>query len=314
MKSIERPVGRDDIDRRLDRVLRKSLPQRSLGDLYKALRKKLILVNRHKVSPDYRIQEGDIILFKGILAGEVESDLEEGRMEGANILRNIEILWEDRDLFIVNKPRGRLVHGENGLDEEVRAYLEPSLPPSLSFQPGPLHRLDRNTSGILVFSRSLIGARLFTEGLQKGHFVKLYLALLDGALREEQIWEERLHREGGITRIDQTRGVPAKTAVFPLAHSPHHTLAVMRLYTGRTHQIRAHAAHHRHPLTGDKKYGGRLAGGYHLHAWRLLDNSEPALFPPQTAPLPSRFLSALTEGLPQRNIDSMLAEAARNRF
>lgn len=291
--------------RRLDRVLRKTLPRHSLGSLHKALRKKLILVNRGKAPPNYHIEEGDILLFKGSLAEAAELC----RVKVRNTLPpgDWKILWEDENLLIIDKPRGRLVHGKNGLDEEVRAYLESRIPESLSFRPGPLHRLDRGTTGILTFGRSLKGARLFTQGLMAGSFVKDYLTLLKGDLPKDRVWQDRLVRRGGISRIDSQGGAEAKTAVFPLVHTPRRTLAVMRLYTGRTHQIRAQAAYHGHPLEGDKKYGGPpLKGGYCLHAWRLRDENQPSLFPPISAPPPPRLRAILTESFSGKEILPLL--------
>jgi 23S rRNA pseudouridine955/2504/2580 synthase len=227
------------------------------------------------------------------------------------------ILYEDPDLLAVNKEAGVPVHGTEGsLDSLVRAYLGPKLPPSLSFRPGPLHRLDRPTSGIVVFSVSLTGARHFSALLREGKIHKQYLALVEGPrIDKPGRWEEPLLRDRENRRtIVSADGKPARTAYSPLAWYPGgkngnaekpadgYTLLVLEPETGRRHQIRAHAAFHGHPLAGDSTYGGRPLPGprgnppdppFLLHAWKL---RAPALLPPLEAPVPDYFWRHAPQG------------------
>jgi 23S rRNA pseudouridine955/2504/2580 synthase len=193
----------------------------------------------------------------------------------------LDIIWEGAGLLALNKPTGVQVHGEgrtlgqDSLDEQVRAYLAGKLPASLSFRPGPLHRLDKPTSGILVFSTSLEGARVFSDLLRAHRLKKRYLALVDGSVEEPALWEETLVRDTGrqktLVAQDEDAGAKAaKTRVFPLAAAGNYSLILLEIETGRTHQIRTQAAYHRHPLSGDGKYGGsRMTGGLLLHALSL---------------------------------------------
>jgi 23S rRNA pseudouridine955/2504/2580 synthase len=203
-------------------------------------------------------------------------------------------MYEDSNLLILNKPPGIAVHGSASsacrasLDEQVQAYLAPKLPPSLSFRPGPLHRLDKPTSGVIAFSVSLEGARLFSALLRDGNIRKEYLAVVDGivggAIGDEEVWEDRLVRDPEM-RKTMTEGEPggegraqrALTRIRPLARTGSRTLIGAEIATGRTHQIRAQAAARGHPLSGDRKYGGKPfpAGGrtgpgaFFLHAGAL---------------------------------------------
>jgi 23S rRNA pseudouridine955/2504/2580 synthase len=228
------------------------------------------------------------------------------------------ILREGSGLLIMNKPAGLAVHGSirrgvnrDGpacLDDQIRAYLRDKLPPSLSFRPGPLHRLDQVSSGIIVFSKSLAGARAFSALMRERRLRKTYLALTDGIIEGEEIWEESLVRDtvrGKTLAVtgEQAGAKSARTQVFPLAVHPPYSLIALEIETGRTHQIRSQAAFHGHPLTGDRKYGGSFQrGGLLLHALSLSFPDEG--FPPELeelrgktvgAPLPEPFLRRIRE-------------------
>ncbi len=191
-------------------------------------------------------------------------------------------LAETEDLVIVNKPRGMLTHGPDGLDELVRRYYADRAANSLAFTPAPLHRLDRNTSGALAVSKSLKGARDFSQALREGRIGKEYLAVLDGSMGSSELWTDLLVRDGDgkvtapcdlAPRVQDGvhAGREARSLAVPLARAHGKTLALIRLYTGLTHQIRAQAAARGYPLAGDNKYGGSpFAGGYILHCARLI--------------------------------------------
>jgi 23S rRNA pseudouridine955/2504/2580 synthase len=188
------------------------------------------------------------------------------------------------------------------LDALVRAYLAPKLPPSLSFRPGPLHRLDVPTSGVIFYSRSLRGAKLFTAALRDGRIRKFYLGLTDGIIPGPAVWEDNLSRDraGKITLPaasgERSRG--AVTIVTPLLKGENHSLCIFEIPTGRTHQIRSQAAIHGFPLSGDAKYGGSTQeGGLLLHCFLVvLKNIEAPGFPPRvSAPPPDYFIARVRE-------------------
>jgi len=167
----------------------------------------------------------------------------------------------------VHKPRGMLVHdGDTSLDEYVRRMLVSSLPASISFVPGPLHRLDRNTSGIIMFSKSLRGADIFSTALRFHQLQKFYCAILVGELFQFSTFSDILVRNKKQRRTTIAEsGKRALLSVFPLftAHledqseDQSYTLALIHLHTGLSHQIRAQLSYHGWPLAADTKYGGK---------------------------------------------------------
>lgn len=263
------PVGEDDVGRRLDRVVRKFLPDHGLGRIFGAIRRGDIQVNSKRVGGDYRLQAGDTI-------GIVASLRSVRTVVVASSIRSIRlpawfpgsILFENDNILAIDKPAGILVHGADSLETLVRAYLAPALKSSLSFRPGPLHRLDRNTSGVLLFGKSRVGAARFTALLKSRSVRKGYLVLLEGRLSRAEIWTDRLLRDRGTRSTVASRtGRDVQCEVSPLLSDGIVTLARVIMAGGFTHQIRAQASLNHHPLSGDAKYGGSpKANGYLLHA------------------------------------------------
>ena len=265
-------LGQNDDGRRLDRILRIALHELPLSAIHKALRKGNIRVNGARQPPEYRCRVGDIIEYSIARGLKPVSPLsqDQGSAHTQLTLDPSLILKETEDLLFINKPAGLLVHdGERSLEAMVKRYLSSALDASLSFSPGPLHRLDRNTSGIVAFSRSIKGARVFSEALRQGNVRKLYLALLEGQLESPMSWNDMISRDPTMRKsfigpaIDRLSSLgEAKEAAIemnPIVSNGKLTLAAVKLKTGRTHQIRAQASTHGYPLAGDLKYGGKPA-------------------------------------------------------
>ena len=309
-------AGPDDGGRRLDRVLRIFLKDLPLSVIYKALRQKRILLNGAKAGPSHLVSSGDVIAVEMSLLGKVTIGPGGARENIASGSRDVQAplaaltLFECPDLLFVNKPRGMSTHGKDGLDLLVRESLRRKCEASLSFMPAPLHRLDRNTSGIVAVSSSIEGARAFTAALRSGLVRKSYLALVDGLLLTEERWEDLLERdETSLTSTVSEDGDLALATALPLLRSARRSLVLVGLETGRTHQIRAQAAHHGHPLSGDSKYGGStLAGGYILHAWRMEFGSAiiPGLPGKVRAPLPLPALRVLEMEFGREDVERAL--------
>jgi len=313
----------DDHGRRLDRVLRKALRDLPLSAIHRLLRKGAVLVDGKAAGADYRILAGQTITVDKM---EVISKTVPGKK--ANIsggkTQEPEILFEGEELLVINKPAGIPVHGMRAanskscetLEELVRAYLEPKLPPSLSFRPGPLHRLDRYSSGIIVFSKNLEGARIFSALMRERRIKKYYLAPVEGVIEKDEIWEDALTRDHRQKKTflreasqnekpgpnEANRAQTALTKVSPILGSRAYTLILAEIETGRTHQIRAQSAARGHPLLGDKKYGARSgkeipvsSGSFLLHAWRMEFPLGVPLPVKIEAPLPERFRKTLEE-------------------
>jgi 23S rRNA pseudouridine955/2504/2580 synthase len=307
---MELITGENDKGRRLDRILRKSLPEHPLPLLHRLLRQGKVLVDGKPAKAQDRLGSGVKITIPSL-----KDALPASRRPPKPISVKPDILWQGEGLLAVNKPAGLAVHGptarplasgQASLDEAVRAYLADKLPPSLSFKPGPLHRLDKPSSGIVVFSTSIEGARLFTSLMREHKVKKTYLAIVEGAVGKEQVWEDMLVRDKGLKKTfvskdfarrhgehgdteKEKEGKRAVTRVKPLSAKDGYSLIEAEIETGRTHQIRAQAAAHGYPLAGDRKYGAvkkaQFARGFFLHAWKMefLDIKLEAPLPPEFA-------------------------------
>ena len=193
-------AGSDDGGRRVDRVLRRFLHGVNLSSVYGALRKGLILVNARRVKPDARIESGDVVSIASfLLQNEKSSDSEkygtgiENPRENKTAPLPYTVVFANEHFLVIDKPYGVAVQGKNSIAEKIAAYYAASVPKekrSLSFVAGPLHRLDRNTTGILFFSWSLEGAAWFSRELKAHRIRKKYVALAEGDMESECVWED----------------------------------------------------------------------------------------------------------------------------
>lgn len=279
--------------------MRKCFSDMPLSAIHRAFRKGGVRINGEAKDPDYRCHEGERLQVRTALVH--GQDAQPGRRtasrQESSAYPDIShaILLETEDLLFLNKPAGVLVHdGPESLEASVRHFLASRLAPSLSFLPGPLHRLDRNTSGVIAFSKSLRGAQAFSQALGAGRIHRSYLAVMEGDIGRSTQWEDRLGRDSASrtsNRGDEEDPL-AITVIEPVACAGNLSLARLSLLTGRTHQIRVQASLHGHPLAGDKKYGSRTAQNtYFLHAECISFEEEPLPGLPSMvrAPLPSSF-------------------------
>ena len=268
-------VQKDDDGKRADKIFRIVLGKMPLSRIYKEIRSGFLRINGKRTKEDAKVSAGDTVDVAQILMEFVQQS--EPKKPAHTINKDAfkrRIVFEDEGILVINKKKGELVHSDGSskrftpLDQLVREYLEGETPSSISFSPGPLHRLDRNTSGIIAFGKSASGAREFSNALQNRQTRKCYIALLDGRLTKQERWEDHLTRDEktNTTHVAKT-GDLAITIATPFLISDGKTLAQMEIKTGRTHQIRCRAGYHHHPLTGDAKYhGSHNEAGYYLHS------------------------------------------------
>jgi 23S rRNA pseudouridine955/2504/2580 synthase len=290
---MELITGENDKGRRLDRILRKALSDHPLPLIHRLLRQGHVLVDGKPAGAQDRVDSGVKISIPALKGLPRQKSL----AAKTGLFLPLEILWQGCGLIAVNKPPGLAVHGHDSLDTMVRSFLADKLPVSLSFMPGPLHRLDKPSSGIVVFSTSIEGARLFSSLMRERKVKKTYLALIEGVLEKEELWEDYLVRDRDLKKSfvvdsakssrkplaqpiiraedteeelrEEEKGKRAVSMVRPLEVRDNLTLVEVQIETGRTHQIRAQAGFHGHPLAGDRKYGGHGNGGLFLHAWKI---------------------------------------------
>lgn len=252
-KYAEFTISLNDAEKRLDNIIRRFLPDMPLKSIFKSIRSGDIKVNSSKVKQNHRVKIGDILyIYKPLMNNRVESK----KAIKVKPLNRDRIVFENNHVLIYNKPAGVLVHGEkDSLDNRVKQYLADKIESSLSFSSGPLHRLDRNTSGLITFSVSLNGARTFTNMLQDNQISKKYLAVVDGVHTDYEEWEDKLERnEKEFKSFKSDSGKIAITTFTPIYNKNNKTIALLKIITGRTHQIRVQCSLHNRPLTGDIKY------------------------------------------------------------
>lgn len=249
-------VAAADEGQRIDNYLLTQLKGVPKSRIYRILRTGEVRVNSGRIKPTYRIKAGDAIRIPPIRVSGDEAPARPGDRMLARVAASI--LYEDKGLLVVNKPPGLAVHGGSGLSYGLIEALRALRPEAPFLELG--HRLDRDTSGCLVIAKKRSVLRTFHELLREGGSDKRYLALLKGCWRggERRVEAPLLKNvtQSGERMVKVApEGKPALTIFRPLTVYKGATLVEAELITGRTHQVRVHAAHIGHPIAGDDKYG-----------------------------------------------------------
>ena len=264
MKSFE--VGKNDAGQRLDKFLRKAAPALPTSLLYKAIRRKDIKVGGKRTDPGQKLTEGDLVTV--YLPDEVLTPREHPNLEASV---NLEFVYEDEHILLLNKPQGLPVHqGDSPVPDDtliarVHRYLYQSgawnPATESSFTPALCHRIDRNTSGLVIAAKTAEALRIISEKLREREVTKLYICILHGTLKNKTgLLKNYLRKDEtlGRVRVEQRPFPGGKTALTKykvLAECKGKSLVEAELLTGRTHQIRAQFAHAGNPIWGDAKYG-----------------------------------------------------------
>jgi len=214
-------------------------------------------VNKGRIKPDYRLQPGDQIRIPPVRRSQTQKPVPSGRHIAA---LNERILYEDARILILNKPAGMAVHGGSGLSHGVIEAMRSGRPELHYLELA--HRLDRETSGCLVLAKKRSALRQLHTLLREGEMDKRYLALVKGPWshgrkRVENALQKNVLRSGERMVNVSEAGKIAVSTFIPLAVGKRASLMEIHIETGRTHQIRVHAAHLGHPIAGDDKYGER---------------------------------------------------------
>ncbi len=276
---------------RIDKVLGHHLKQFSRSQIQKWVTDGNVTVNGQPVKPKYKLAVGDQV----VVSPEAPQKID---LEPENI--PLDIVYEDDDVLVVNKPQGMVVHPAPGHPNHTLVnallYHSPLSTINGEFRPGIVHRIDKDTSGLLMVAKNDMAHRSLAAQLKAKTNQREYVALVHGVIKQEA---GTIDAPIGRSRKDRKKqaivsdGRHAVTHFKVLKRYRHYTLVSCRLETGRTHQIRVHMKSIGHPLAGDPLYGPRktLPGkGQYLHA-RELGFKHPRtgkqlLF---TAPLPDYF-------------------------
>lgn len=281
----------DSLQGRADKELAKALVDVSRSQLKKWIEDGNVTVNQHQIKPKYQLHVGDVVQI-------VPEKPQKIDLTPENI--PLDIVYEDDDVIVVNKPQGMVVHPSPGHPDHTLVnallYHSPLSHINGEFRPGIVHRIDKDTSGLLMVAKNDHAHKSLAAQLKAKTNQREYVALVHGVIKEDSgtidapIGRSKKDRKKQAVIAD---GRHAVTHFKVIKRYQHYTLVTCRLETGRTHQIRVHMKYIGHPLAGDPLYGPRktLPGhGQYLHA-RLLGFKHPVSGKQLTfeAPLPDYF-------------------------
>ncbi|RAP58077.1 23S rRNA pseudouridine(955/2504/2580) synthase [Oleiagrimonas sp. MCCC 1A03011] len=251
-------MGADRDGQRVDNALAALLKGVPRSLIYRLVRKGQVRVNGKRVKPDTRLNAGDTLRVPPVRTAERGAG---APPEGRARELNERVIFEDKHFLVIDKPSGVASHGGSGVDFGVIELLRAARPQeSIEL----VHRLDRDTSGVLVLARSRAGLTGLQALIREGQTTKQYLALLTGrpgrAKFDVNAPLRKFALQGGerMVRVADD-GKPALTFFREVERYADASLMQVTIDTGRTHQIRVHAAHAGHPVAGDPKYGDREA-------------------------------------------------------
>ena len=294
-------VGKDEGGVRLDRWFKRHFPALGHGPLEKLLRTGQVRVDGRRAKAGDRLEPGQTIRIPPQLRHSADgqaaavarlshdtslSDADQKLIQGL-------VIFEDQTVFVLNKPSGLATQGGSGINRHVDGLLE-GLQGKKRQRPRLVHRLDRDTSGVLVVARTVPAAAALSESLRRRDAQKIYWALTKGvpkpqqgtvhlALAKDSPTGSRGRDEKMLGVEDDAEGAKHATTHYAVMGTAanHYAWVALKPVTGRTHQIRAHLAHLGTPIVGDYKYGGAEARGMgeledrlHLHA-RAIDIAHP---------------------------------------
>ena len=268
-------VGSNEAGQRIDKFLRKWLKDVPLSAIYKNIRKGDVKVNGKKVKEKYSLIEGDEVEIREITT-------QDKKVKFARIDNNLQILYEDEDILLVEKWPGVLVHsdkknGEPTLTDYMLSYLfdKGDYRPEneISFIPASCNRLDRNTSGIVLFGKSYEGLKEMNEMMRERKIKKYYQALVKGKIKDG-FYEAYISKtqDSNISKIYTTEQPGFKKVemnVKTIQTCGSFSLLELELLTGRSHQLRAHLSYLGNPIIGDSKYGDSKLNSFFMNKYGL---------------------------------------------
>lgn len=268
-------VNENDSGQRIDKFISKLMPLLPQSMMYKGFRKNCVKLNgRHVKDGKVFVNEGDIVQLY------FRDEFFSPEPEFIYIKPKLDIVYEDENILIINKEAGVVVHAdEKGtkrtLIAMVQSYLfennEYNPETENTFRPALCNRLDRNTGGLVIAAKNIKALRCMNEGLKNGKVNKYYKALVEGYPPQSGRLEGFTLRSDKKTTVVKSEEKDSKAAVLDynvISHKDGYSLLLVKLYTGRTHQIRSQFSAEGFPLAGDIKYGGH-SGRFKNSLWSV---------------------------------------------
>lgn len=284
---------------RIDKFLSLEFPELSRSYIQKLMKEENITVNGETRKANYKVNAGDFVVLN-------EPELKEPDILAENI--PLEILYEDSDLLIVNKPKGMVVHPSSGhysgtLVNALMYYCREDLSGiNGSLRPGIVHRIDMDTTGSLLVCKNDLAHQRIAEQLKEHSICRIYHAIVHGVIKEEEGTVDapigRHPTDRKKMSVNYKNGKSAITHYKVLQRFQNYTYIQCQLETGRTHQIRVHMASIGHPLLGDAVYGPSKCPyklqGQTLHAKTIgIRHPRTGEYLEVDAPLPEYFVNLL---------------------
>ncbi|WP_423219130.1 RluA family pseudouridine synthase [Caldisalinibacter kiritimatiensis] len=292
-------INKNEANQRIDKFLKKYFKEASMGFIFKMLRKKRIKLNGKKAKPKDIIKEGDKLQL--YLAEETITKFK-GKNEIVEVPVSFDIVYEDENIILINKPKGILSHSssnenKNTIVKQLISYLhkkgEYDPEKEKTFVPAICNRLDRNTSGIIIGAKNYKSLQIMNEVIRKGGLKKYYITLVKNKLNQNKEIQGYLIKDRYANRVKiinkKIKGAKKiHTSINVIKNNNDFTLLEIDLITGRTHQIRAHLASIGYPIIGDYKYGNekinelfkdqyKLSSQF-LHAYKIVFKGLPQEF------------------------------------
>lgn len=279
MKEIT--IGKNQCGQRLDKFLLKYLKEAPKSFIYKMLRKKNIKLNGKKAEGNEKLESGDVLTlyFSDETLEKFSGKAVQQTVITPKEKATLDIIYENEHMALICKPAGMLSQKAGADDISLVEYFAEYVNCSEEgFSPGICNRLDRNTSGLVIGGKTLLGLQRMSELLRDRKVEKYYLAVVCGEMMQSGIVEGWLTKDEKTNKVTITKqevkdSSYIRTGYEPLGTDGTYTLLRVHLFTGKTHQIRSHLASLSHPIAGDVKYGGRVEKSrikrQLLHAYEL---------------------------------------------
>ena len=289
-------ISLEDARSRIDQFLSAALPHLSRSRLQTLIKSGHILLNGALTKPGTKLQPADRVTVNEPAPTAIDTQAE---------AIDLQVIFEDADLIVINKPAGMVVHPgagnwEHTLVNALLHHCENLSGIGGQLRPGIVHRLDKETSGCLIAAKNDLAHQQLQKQFADRKVLKIYWALARGLFRSKTgvidapIGRHKVHRQK-MTVLEHGR--PAKTSYKVLREIYKHSLVECTLHTGRTHQIRVHLKHLGHPILGDKVYGARDPHPRQmLHAWKLgFTHPRTGQWLEFESPMPQDFRSLLQQ-------------------